>query len=166
MLYKCSVICNVDWVRHFLFSMKPSNIARLYVGIFWNCLLTCIVHDTWSWKTIFVKDSLKMIYLILLLFIFCCTLYLIHYLHTFSWSALTNPCTWIHNCGDESLNNFSNFYLFLHWFWTLKLYLADIFFNILNWAINHMHAYLICRYDSRNSILEWSILLIDNSNRR
>lgn len=23
-----------------------------------------------------------------------------------------------------------------------------------------------CRYDSRNSILEWSILLIDNSNRR
>ena len=30
-------------------------------------------------------------------------------------------------------------------------------------SVTHL---LTCRYDSRNSVLEWSILLVDNSNRR
>ncbi|KAL5555945.1 hypothetical protein UlMin_038181 [Ulmus minor] len=44
-------------------------------------------------------------------------------------------------------------------------YEASSMFDLQNVFINHLSAhFMICRYDSRNSILEWSILLNDNSN--
>ena len=37
--------------------------------------------------------------------------------------------------------------------------------HFMDMGVQHLHVFQ-CRYDTRNSILEWSILLIDNSNRR